>query len=140
MVRVFVFSSEIGLSLLSEANMWLVDGTHLTAPKHFTQLFVVCVPLGNTHVSAVYALLLSKTRSVYEEFLTAVLDVCHSRNLRPDPTTVVADFEIGIHNTVRSVLRQDIPIQGCFNHLTQSTWRRLQADPLRSLLKSGHLF
>ena len=72
------------------------------------------------------------SRSVYEEFLTAVLDVCLGRNLRPNPTTVVADFEIGIHNAVRSVLGQDIHIQGCFYHLTQSTWRRLQADGLQA--------
>jgi len=133
--RVLIFSSEIGLSLLSEANVCFVEGTHSTAPKQFTQMFVVRVPLGNTHVSAVYGLLPSKTHSVYEEFLTAVLDVCLGRNLRPDPTTVVADFEIGIHNAVRSVLRQDIHIQGCVYHLTQSTWRRLQAGGLQAVYR-----
>ena len=95
-----MFSSDIELSLLIEANAWFGDGTHSAAPKQFTQLFVVCVPLGNTYVSTVYRLLPSKTQSVYEEFFTAVLAVCLSRKLRPDPTTVVADFEIRIHSAV----------------------------------------
>jgi len=47
-VIVLVFSSDIELSLLIEANVWFGDGTHSAAPKQFTQLFVMCVSLGNT--------------------------------------------------------------------------------------------
>lgn len=130
--RVLVFSSDIGLQLLAEADTWFMDGTHSTCPTQFQQLFSVRVPLGNSHVSAVYALLPSKLQSTYEECLTSILDTCLQNNQRPNPSTVVIDYEVAIHNAVRSVVSPNIRIQGCFYHLTQSTWRRVQAEGLQS--------
>lgn len=124
--RILVFSSDIGLELLSNADTWFMDGTHSTCPSQFSQLFVIRVPLGASHVSVVYALLPSKYQSDYEECLTAILDTCLHKNLRPNPSTIVADYEIAIHNAVRSVISTNINIQGCFYHLTQSTWRKVQ--------------
>ena len=90
--RVLVLASDTGIRLLSDADVWFMDGTHSTAPKQFSQFFVIRVPLGNTHATAVYALLPSKLESAYEECLTAILDTCLQRNLRPGPSTVVADY------------------------------------------------
>lgn len=130
--RLLVFASDIGLQLLSEADTWFMDGTHSTSPAQFQQLFCVRVPLGNSHVSAVYALLPSKQQCTYEECLTAILDSCLQRDLRPNPNTVVIDYEVAIHNAVRSVVCPNIHIQGCFYHLTQSTWRHIQAEGLQT--------
>ena len=73
-------------------------------------------------MTAVYALLPSRLESAYEEYLTAILDACLQRKLRPGPSTVVT-----IHNAVRSTISQNNHIQGCFYHRTQNTWRRVQA-------------
>ena len=112
--RVLAFASGIGLSLLSDADIWFMDGTHSTAPKQFSQLLVKRVPLGNTHMTAVYAFLPSKLEFVYEECLASILDACLQRNLRPAPSTVVVDYEIAIHDAVRSTISQNIQIQRCF--------------------------
>lgn len=128
-----MFASEIGLQLLAEADTWFMDGTHSTSPAQFQQLFCVRVPLGNSHVSAVYAPLPSKLQSTYEECLTAILDSCLHSDLRPNPNTVEIDYEVAIHNPVRSVVSPNIHIQGCFYHLTQSTWRHVQSEGLQAL-------
>ena len=109
--RVLLFASDDGLELLDDAETWFMDGTHSTAPAQFPQLFCIRVPLGETCVSAAYALLPSKRQEVYEECLTALLDACTQKNIRPNPTRVVADYEVAIHNAVRSVLSPNIHIQ-----------------------------
>ena len=66
--------------------------------------------------------------------LTALLDVCLQQNIRPKPERVMADFEKAIQNAARSTLNHDgnLHVQGCFYHLTQSTWRRVQSEGLQN--------
>ena len=126
--RLLVFASESGLNILDSADTWFMDGTHSTAPGQFAQLFCVRVPLGVTHVTAAYGLLPGKQHQHYEEFFTGLLDACLQRDVRPTPINIVVDYEMAIHNAIRSVISPNIHIQGCFYHLTQSTWRHIQAE------------
>lgn len=133
--RLIIFGTEIGLNLLADNDKWFMDGTFDTAPRQFEQLFVIRVPNDNSAMSAVYAFLPSKTQAAYEECFTALLDTCLERDIRVDPSVVVTDFELSIHNAVRSMFGNHIDIQGCFYHLTQSTWRKIQSEGLSSLYK-----
>lgn len=109
--RVLMFATNDGLDQLNNADTWFMDGTHSTAPKQFQQLFVIRVPLGESCVSVMYALLPSKQQSMYEEVLTALLDICLQRDIRPNLRRVVADYEMAIHNAVTAVLDPNIHIQ-----------------------------
>ena len=111
----------------------MVHGRHtFNFTPQFAQLFCVRAPMGNTHVSVAYALLPGKQQETYEECLTAILDACLTRDIRPMPNRIVVDYEMAIHNAIKSVISPDISIQGCFFHLTQATWRRIQADGLQA--------
>ena len=57
------------------------------------------------------------------------------KDVQPTPNRIVADYEIAIHNAVKSVISTNIHIQGCFYHLTQSTWRRVQVEGLQASYK-----
>ena len=116
--RVLVFASDDGLGLLGDADTWFMDGTHSTAPAQFAQLFCIRVPLGEACVPAAYALLPAKNQEIYEECLTAILDACLWKDVRPNPSRIVVDYEVAIHNAARSVLSANINIQGCFYQLT----------------------
>lgn len=116
--RVMVFAFETGLQLLGDAESWFMDVTHYTVPKQFSQSFVIRVPLGQSYIPVMYAFLPSKLQATYEECLTGILDACLQKNLRPSQTTVVENYETGIHNAVRSTVDQNIHIHGCFYHLT----------------------
>jgi len=41
--RIILFSTDYGLSLLAEAQIWFVDGNFGLAPNFFTQLYIVRV-------------------------------------------------------------------------------------------------
>jgi len=90
------------------------------------QLYVIRVSLGNTAVSTVYAVLQRTSLSSYVELFQAVIDHCHSMELYIDPTTVICDFEQSVIKALQIVLGPAIAIQGCFYHLTQATWRKIQ--------------
>ena len=120
--HVIVFATQQGLQLLARSDTWLMDGNFAMSPSQFKQLYIR-VPLGETAVTVVYAFLQSKTQSINEELLHAVLDKCSEYMLYPDPLTVLVDFELSVINAVRSELGPHVNIQGCFYHLTQSTWK-----------------
>ena len=56
----------------------------------------------------------------------AVLNGCSDLGYQPNPTTIVTDFEQAYITAVSTTLGQHVHIQGCFYHLTQSTWRKIQ--------------
>ena len=64
----------------------------------------------------------AKNQEIYEQCLTAILDASLKKYVRPNYIRVVVDYEVAIHNAARSVLSKNINKQGCFYHLTQSTW------------------
>ena len=53
----------------------------------------------------------------------------------PNPTTVITDFEQAVLNAISTSLGPHVSSQGCFYHLTQSTWRKVHTpDGLEGLL------
>ena len=75
------------------------------------------------------ALLPHKSNDTYKKVFTAILNACENYNIIPYPTVVSCDFEQAIHKAILSTFGH-VRIQGCFFHLTQSTWRRIQEEGL----------
>ena len=103
-----------------------MDGNYAMAPQGFLQLYVIRVPLGNTAVSTVYAVMQRKSQASYEELLQTVIDVCERMDLVIDPATILCDFEQAVIRAIEAILGPEIDIRGCFYHLTQATWRKIQ--------------
>lgn len=133
--RMLVFASDIALRHLAQSSTWMMDGTFDTAPRIFSQLYVIRAPLGESAISCVYALLSDKSRSSYEELINAILNRCNELDFQPDPETVITDFEQGAISAVNNTLGPHVKTQGCFYHLTQSTWRKIQALGLVTLYR-----
>jgi len=117
------------------ADRWFMDGNFAMSPSQFQQLYVIRAPLGASAVSCVYALLSGKTQTIYEILLKAVVDKCDAISYSVDPTTVICDFEQAVINAVTAVLGSHITVHGCFYHLTQSTWRKIQELGLTTAYK-----
>jgi len=47
-------------------------------------------------------------------------------HIYPDPKTIITDFQLAAIQSVAAVLGPDVATQGCFYHLCQSTWRKMQ--------------
>ena len=117
-----------------------MDRNFAMAPQGFTQIYVIRVPLGDTAVSTVYACLQGKSQDVYETFLQAIMDHCQTLNAYPDPRTVIVDFEKAVIQAISAVFGPATSTQGCFYHLTQSTWRKIQGLGLFNVYKESDEF
>ncbi|XP_064468575.1 uncharacterized protein LOC135380414 [Ornithodoros turicata] len=124
--RILVFGTEQCLRALAESELWFMDGNFDVTPKLFLQLYVILIPLGDAAVSIVYALMERKTQESYEELFRAITSRCESLGCSPYPEVILTDFEKAAMNAAKEVFGSDVKTQGCFFHMTQSTWRKLQ--------------
>jgi len=69
-----------------------------------------------------------------------LVNKCPDLDYHLSPRTVVCDFEVAVHNAVRNKLGHDISIQGCFFHLRQSTYRKIQELGLSGVYKEDVQF
>ena len=53
---------------------------------------------------------------------------CAALGHQPDPTLIITDFQIAAMQAVRAVfgVGDSVVTRGCFFHLTQATWRKIQ--------------
>ena len=138
--RVVIFASRVALTKMASSSTWFMDGCFAMSPKGFKQMYVIRVPLKDSAITTVYALLPNKSQVIYEEMLRAIMSYCETINLFPDPTTILCDFELAVIRAVEQVLGQDVAIQGCFYHFTQATWRKIQELQLSRRYKTDEDF
>lgn len=120
--RILIFSTNEHLELLGRSDTLFMDGTFGVCPSLFQQLYVVHGQVGTSHCPLLYALMERQTQSSYEELFNFIVD-----NSAAKPTFINVDFEIAVHQAIRSVFGNTVTIRGCFYHLTQSTWRKIQS-------------
>ncbi|CAI6371908.1 unnamed protein product [Macrosiphum euphorbiae] len=121
-----MFATDYGPSLLAEAQTWFVDGNFGLAPNFFTQLYVVRVQKDSVFITAIYCILERKTQSTYKHIFRVIMEECKKRDLYPDPLNFNLDFELAVINAAKLIFGNDINIRGCFYHLCQSTYRKVQ--------------
>ena len=117
-----------------------MDGNFAMSPTQFAQLFVIQVALSESAVPCDFALLQDKRQTTYETLFQAIIDKCTNLGYQPDPISVMVDFEIGLRQALSSVLGDHIHIQGCFYHLSQATWRKIQELGLTDTYKNSDEF
>ena len=81
-----------------------------------------------------YALLQRKTQTTYEQFFR-ILDESGC-----DPSSVIIDFERPVEKALRVVFGEQVQVQFCFYHLSQSIWRRIQHLGLKNLYELNNEF
>ena len=122
-----MFATDAGLHHFASLNKWFMDGTFNSAALLFSQLYVIHAPLADLSVSCVYTFLTKQDQSMYENLLVSVQYKCSELSFQTDPTTVTTDYELGALNTISTTFRPQVDIHGCFYHLTQNTWRKVQS-------------
>lgn len=124
--RLIAFATEENIRLLANADTFFMDGTFDTAPPLFKQIFTIRIAFSTTYITTVYCLLQKKARAGYQELFQAIVDKCEELGLTLHVTKVVSDFEDGLLRAINAVFGRQVEHQGCFYHLTQATWRKIQ--------------
>lgn len=93
-----VLATEENLQLLSNAGVWLANGTFKISPPLFTQLYIVHGLVNNPVVPLVYALLPNKTMNTYERLFQIkrdnIVDFGFSNGMAVGPKTMIFGFEL----------------------------------------------
>ena len=114
------------MQILGQSRKWFMDGCFKIAPRGlFMQVYIICVEFGNRSITLVYALLQRKLQATYEEVLRALNNYMFEINIIPTVTSFSMDFETAAHNAALTVF-PNRAIDGCFYHLCQSTYRKIQ--------------
>ena len=125
--RLLLFGTMDTLSWMEHRQHWFGDGTFKVVPELFFQLYTIHVHIQDAAVPCVYALMQNKTEREYDRLWTALKEL----NPRLNPQSFLTDFEVAARNSARRAF-PDVQIAGCFFHLCQSIWRRVQHEGLRA--------
>jgi len=102
-----------------------VDGTFKVSPDIFYQVFTLHVLVQGVTIPAVYALLPNKSKETYSRFWQLLKE----SNVDLEPQSILSDFELASFQAVRDTFPQT-DIVGCFFHLAQAVWRKIQTSGL----------
>lgn len=114
-----------------------MDGTFKSVSKQFCQVYTIHVDLGSNKeeinvTPAVFALLPNKNKATYVRLFKKILDVIPEWS----PEIVNMDFEVGAIKAIEEVFPR-VQVQGCFFHLSQSIWRKVQEIGLSGMYKTS---
>lgn len=124
--RIILFGTDEMLRFMTANSNWMADGTFKVAPQLFFQLYTIHVIKDNHVFPCLYALLAGKNRRTYEEMWRLIK--MYAPNL--NPRICILDFELTAKSAIISAFPH-IEVRGCFFHLCQSIWRKIQDLGLR---------
>ena len=119
-----------------------MDGNFAMAPTKFLQLYIIRVPLGErVNILSVYALIQRKKIDSYNELFGTLVQKCENQiGYILEPKIVIVDFELAAINALTIVQSGVTEIKGCFYHLTQSTWRKVQEFGPSTTTRTSRIF
>ena len=130
-----IFCTTANLQYLQDAKFWLMDGTFRTVPTLFQQLYTIHVPVGGEANSRilpmVYVLMTSRSEEMYKRLFEELIELADQAGYDLSPSIVITDFEQAVINATQSEF-PDSTHKGCFFHLCQSLWRKIQSEGLSS--------
>ena len=124
--RAVIFGTEESVAWLEAADHWLADGCFDVAPECFLQLYTVHAFTGGFVFPCAYVLMQSKSEQNYDGVWARLKELCPGLS----PTTVLTDFESAARNSLKRAF-PNASLGGCFFHLGQSVWRKVQNLGLR---------
>lgn len=129
--RIIMFGTRNNIDILQEFRHWCVDGTFKVAPKFFCQMFTIHSLVDGKAVPLIYALLCNKAEQTYVRVFRKL------KEIEPllEPATVMSDFESASLNAIREVFPSS-ELVGCFFHLAQNLWRKIQQSKLTDMYRS----
>ena len=139
--RVIIFGTNANVELLNSSNIWIADGTFKAAPSLFYHLYVIHAlkrfpcPLEDQLLPCLFILLTHKSEDIYHIMWSEIKKLCPNST----PSHLIVDFERAAIDQF-SFYYPTTQIKGCFFHLTQDFWRKIQEFGLATRYKQEPSF
>ena len=140
--RILIFGTKNNVEVMNTSSIWLADGTFKCAPNIFYQLYVVHAlsggpdPFENGHLlPSLFVLLPCKSENIYRTMWRMIKELCPTAC----PSHMIVDFEKAAINAFMEYF-PDTAIKGCFFHLSQNIWRKVQEFGLQSRYQQDSVF
>lgn len=129
--RVILLSTKKLMTFLAEALYWVMDGTFKIVPAVFQQLYTIHGPVLNSNKTfpLLFVLCTHKDKASYDVMFGLIIDYCSENNISLNPSFVIMDFEKAARLSLRQHF-ESVTIKGCFFHLRQIIYRRIQKEGL----------
>jgi hypothetical protein len=114
-----IFCTNNNVTVLQQHHDWYVDGTFLVVPHIFFQLYTVHAVVEGKNLLSVHILMSDKSEQSYNRVFN-VLEAA----VNP-PSTIMMDFEKAAQNAWQQTY-PTAEISGCFFHLGQCVYRKIQ--------------
>lgn len=117
--RIIIFGTPESLSILSDSEFWIMDGTFYVAPSDFEQLYVIQSKVLNVNVPLIYVLMKHRSSSDYDSLFTTLKKITST-----EPTYIIIDFEMAVLKSLKNVFTKT-QVFGCLFHFGQTIWRKV---------------
>ena len=133
--RILLFGTDDALALMRQSDHWFGDGTFSVSPLVFFQLYTIHSICEGKVIPCLYALLPNKTGATYDRLLTEVGNNMNGHA----PTDILFDFEQAAFNAAQGEF-PGVDVKGCFFHLCQNVWKKIQQNGLAQLYQDDDDF
>ena len=131
--RILLFTTITNVRYLAQSSFWIMDGTFKAVPTIFKQLYTIHGRVGGNENSQilplVYALTSRKSERCYRRLFQDLVDFGDEHDIHLRPQFILTDFEQAAINAAHAEF-QGVQNKGCFFHLSQSVYRKVQASGL----------
>jgi len=127
--KILIFSTKFEIEKLVRAKFWIMDGTFKTVPNIFLQMYTIHAPVGGINsriLPLVYVLMSSKNQKCYEHLFQDLIEIGNNYGYELNPACIITDFEKAAINAIHNIFPECVQ-KGCFFHLAQNVWRKIQS-------------
>ncbi|XP_006814764.1 uncharacterized protein LOC102805415 [Saccoglossus kowalevskii] len=114
---------------------WFADGTFKVVRELFYQLYTMHALMEQYTVPCLYALLPNKQEATYTRLFCQIFNIRQQLN----PTSIMSVFKSATINAAVTVF-PNATRKGCFYHLSQCVYRRVQAEGLQQQYQEDNDF
>lgn len=127
--RIVLFTTKANIQLLSQSSFWIMDGLFKTSSTTFCQLYTIHAPIGAEDnyrfLPLAYGLMTGKSKELYQSLFQDLIEFAEQNDIQLNPSKIITHFEKAAIDALYEVF-PGIVNKGCFFHLGQDGWRKIQ--------------
>lgn len=133
--KLYIFTTYINLIHIKNSEILCCDGTFYSCPSEFNQLYTIQANIRGKFHPLLFCFMETKEKKSYD----ILFDFMKKNLTQLKAKIVIFDFEHAAFSSFHAFF-PETTISGCFFHLSQIIWRKIQADRNVKLYKEDALF